>query len=187
MAKLHQIQMTYSSVEDRVLLQIRTMEGQAFLFWLTRRYVGILWRVLAQMLGAEVMCPPGIEPVVECHVSPAEPPPELFAEATRQTVQADQIDNAIPESGGPDSQIIYPLGKNPILLANIGAKKQTPGDSTLSLHPERGEGIEIVVNLAILRSLCQLLKETAVKAEWHIPLGFTPEVGRGGRAQEGLN
>ena len=50
MAQLHQVQLSYDPTEDRAVLRIRTHDNSEFTFWLTRRYVKLLWPVLMQML-----------------------------------------------------------------------------------------------------------------------------------------
>lgn len=54
--KLHQINVQYSNVEDRILLRASTENDDEYLFWLTRRFtrllLGILGREIEQRGGA---------------------------------------------------------------------------------------------------------------------------------------
>ena len=51
MAKLSQIQVSFAPAEDRLLLRVSTDEHTEFQFWLTRRYVRLLWPILEQMVA----------------------------------------------------------------------------------------------------------------------------------------
>ena len=50
---LHQITMSHSTEEDRLLLRISTLDKAEFRFWLTRRFVNILWPALMKVLEKE--------------------------------------------------------------------------------------------------------------------------------------
>ena len=48
--QLHQFNINYVPLEDRILLRINTLQGDEYRIWLTRRYTGILLeRLAAQM------------------------------------------------------------------------------------------------------------------------------------------
>ena len=49
MGKLAQIQIRFAPVEDRLLMRLSTDDGAEFRFWLTRRYVRIMWPILHQL------------------------------------------------------------------------------------------------------------------------------------------
>ena len=50
---LHQITMSHSAKEDRLLLRISTTEKSEFQFWLTRRFVLVLWLALLTVIEQE--------------------------------------------------------------------------------------------------------------------------------------
>ena len=50
MSQLHQMQITYVPVEDRLLYRVNTKHRQEFRFWMTRRYVKLLWKGLIDIL-----------------------------------------------------------------------------------------------------------------------------------------
>jgi hypothetical protein len=55
----------------------------------------------------------------------------------------------------------------------------------LCMHPEKGQGIEMVLNEQILHSLCQLIIDTTTKADWRLSLAFLPRDGNAGPVSEG--
>lgn len=52
--QLHQVNASYIPEQDRLLLKINTTGQTEFRFWITRRYLALLWQVLRQMAGALV-------------------------------------------------------------------------------------------------------------------------------------
>ena len=53
MSGINQIQMRFVPLEDRVLWRLNTVDSSGYQFWLTRRYVKLLWPVLLKMLTAD--------------------------------------------------------------------------------------------------------------------------------------
>ena len=55
MGQLHQMQIVFVPEQDRLLFRLNTTgrQQQEFRFWLTRRYVRILWKALLNMLKAQ--------------------------------------------------------------------------------------------------------------------------------------
>jgi len=53
MSQLHQIQISYVPTEDRLVLRLNTRARHEFRFWMTRRYVIILWKAIMDMLQAQ--------------------------------------------------------------------------------------------------------------------------------------
>lgn len=49
-SQIHQISLSYSSEEDRLLLIITTREREEYRIWLTRRYAGILLGVVRKII-----------------------------------------------------------------------------------------------------------------------------------------
>ena len=48
--KIHQMQITFVPVQDRLMFRLNTTAQTEFKLWFTRRYVKLLWQVLQQML-----------------------------------------------------------------------------------------------------------------------------------------
>ena len=47
---IHQIQMAFDKLQDRILLRVSTSDQAEFRFWMTRRYTKLLWTMLIKML-----------------------------------------------------------------------------------------------------------------------------------------
>ena len=62
---LHQITMSYSTEDDRMLLRVSTTDKTEYRLWLTRRFVRVLWGALIQVLEREPSLKKGLTPKVK--------------------------------------------------------------------------------------------------------------------------
>lgn len=192
MGKVHQMQLTYVAVEDRMLFRVNTTEQEEFCFWLTRRYVSLLWQVLIQVIHNRGMLPPPPDANVGSLPPPPPSPPmppviDPLAAVTAQEIRQQQIMKDADFETDYEQSPNRPLGDKPILLANIVARPAATGEPLLGLHPHEGQGIEIVLNEGITRSLCQLILEASAHADWSLPLQFIPGSDKGLGGASGLN
>jgi len=152
---IHQIQLKYDQLEDRLLLRVSTTEGDEFRFWLTRRYVDRLWGMLVKMLEWD-------EAVRQ----------QFDNEARRDVLEirhegyAQQGDFATQFKGAPR----LPLGEAPVLLAQAKGSKGDNGLYIVALHPQQGQGIDMKLDAKLLHIFIRLLRESTGKAEWGMDL-----------------
>lgn len=161
MSQMHQINLSYLATEDRLLLRINTKQRQEFRFWMTRRYTGLVWQALNQIFAAKL---PGEAPAAK--VDP-------LVEATKQEIKHQQVVSQADFKTEYQASDYLPLGESPILLFSVGIRPAPDGQPLLCMHPEKGSGIEMIVNEPIAHSLCQLILETVGKADWRLPLVFS--------------
>ena len=177
---MHQMQLSYVSTEDRLLFRLNTKARQEFRFWMTRRYVMILWHSLNQLLAKE-------EPAAAAAV-PEVPVPALvdpLVEAAKKEFKHQEFVAQADFKTQYQESTYLPLGDTPALLFSVGIKPAPDGTAMLCMHPEKGQGIEMVLNEQILHSLCQLIIDTTTKADWRLNLAFLPRGGNPGPATEG--
>lgn len=177
---MHQMQLSYVSTEDRLLFRLNTKARQEFRFWMTRRYVMILWHSLNQLLAKE-------EPAAAAAV-PEVPAPALvdpLVEAAKKEFKHQEFVAQADFKTQYQESTYLPLGEAPALLFSVGIKPAPDGTAMLCMHPEKGQGIEMVLNEQILHSLCQLIIDTTTKADWRLNLAFLPRGGNPGPATEG--
>ena len=201
MSQLHQMQVTFAPVEDRLLFRVNTKQRQEFRFWMTRRYVSLLWKTILDHLRKEQderdsstddaeASDPGEE--LAPQRAAAETPPPLKDALLAQEHEA-QVAKSDFKTEYQESSYL-PLGEQPLLLAGIGLKKSPEGkNSVLCMHPPKGDGIEITLNDQITHSLCRLVADATKKADWGLDLEFSqasrffPGQGKGDGESPGLN
>ena len=152
---LHQIQIKYDQVEDRLLLRLSSTEGDEFRFWLTRRFVERLWGMLLTMLEWD------------------EAVQQQFDQERRRNVleirhegYAREGNFAKPFEGAPR----LPLGAAPVLVAKANGSKSGKGVHVLSLLPAQGQGIDLTLDQKLLHLFVRLLRESVEKAGWGMDL-----------------
>lgn len=178
MGKIHQFQMSFVPLEDRILFRLNaTGRGMAqFRFWVTRRYAKLLWQGLMKMLDD----PKALE---EASSRPHVDPPTQAAELEQKHEEA--VSSADFKSEFEETES-FPLGKEPILLSRLSVRKAEGQDQQLlCLNPEKGNGIEFSLNEKMLHSLCKLVQVSCQKAEWDLKLDFGKNEGLSERG--GLN
>ena len=158
---IHQIQMVYNAQEDRILLRISSTERAEFRFWLTRRYVKLLWTVLLKMIEHD--------PSVVRHAD----------ENVRCSMIGFQHDNMVRggEFAKPFEEGVsaLPLGTAPVLLSRISGKQPHHQQQLLSLHPEQGQGIDLGVDSGLLHMMSKLLVDAVAQSDWDIKLVIDPD------------
>jgi len=162
MSQLYQMQVTYAPVEDRLLFRVNTKQRQEFRFWLTRRYVALLWKAILDHLRSvkgeqqKEPAPAAVEPIQDA----------ILAKEHEEQVAQSDFKTQYQES------TYLPLGEQPLLLHGIGIKKGPEGNAILCMQPQKGEGIEISLNGQITHSLCRLVADATKTAEWGLDLDF---------------
>jgi hypothetical protein len=152
-SQIHQMQFNFSPFEDRLLFRFNTTMGEEFSFWLTRRYVKLVWPALLEALGSfETAAPNRL--IMDTLLS-----------FQHETVMAN-ADLATPFHETRDAQ--RPLGTAPVLLTKLTIRRSSNNLPILCMHPERGKGIELVVNQKLLHSFCGLLIQAVRNCGWDL-------------------
>ena len=153
--QIHQFKLQYSAEEDRVVFYLNTITGEDFRFYLTRRFVHLLWPVLKNLLAQDY--------------KRREPETSHVADAMLEFEQEKVVSKANFSQEYTEEAKAQPLGKDIILLTRIQVKKGQAGD-ILCLLPTQGKGLEFNVNPQFLHMFSKMLKEITAKADWG--LGF---------------
>jgi len=156
MSGINQIQMSFNPSEDRILLRMNTTDSTNFQFWLTRRYVKLLWPVLISMLAKD-------EQISTQQSEQAKQ--EVLSFQHQEAAQ--KMDYSQEYQSEAEQE---PLGSEPVLLGKISVNQREDGTQILSMHPEIGEGVELALNQTLLHSIYKLLQDTVAKADWDIDL-----------------
>lgn len=156
--QIHQIQVRYDELQDRILLRLSTADNSEFRFWLTRRFVKRLWGMLVKMLE--------------------------WDQAVRQQVDADTrrtvldiqhegyAQQANYSKGFEEASRSMPLGDAPVVLAKAKGKRRDNGSQVLSLHPQQGQGIDMTLDTKLLHIFSKLLREAVERADWDMKLAL---------------
>jgi len=152
---LHQLNAGYDPLQDRILFSVSTQEGVEFRFWITRRYLLVLWGVLAQLATRFADRRARGDPLAR----------EALSEIAHHQAHR-EADYGQTYAGGS----VHPLGEDPVLLAKANLKEDAEGRMTLGLLPQKGPGADIGIDEKLTHLIARLVHNAAVSAEWQIAL-----------------
>lgn len=155
MSSIHQLEVSIDLLQDRILLSIYTQDLAEFRFWLTRRFIKILWQALTHLLKADQKTD------MEHERENQQIAQQFEREQSQRRPSADKFANKMTK---------MPMGPDPILLSRVTGKIISPGQALLILEDEKQHHFEINADSKILLSLCKLLNETVKKADWDLVL-----------------
>ncbi len=157
--QLEQFSASYDAAQDRLLLRIRSSDDAEFRFWITRRYLALLWPLLMKM--AE-------------DFSARKTTDLLTRNTLAELAHGDAVNKADFGSAYRDGSS-YPLGEEPILLGRVTVKSLQGNTQTLTLLPQEGQGINLDLDEKLVHVVARLLQQAAIAAEW----GLNLDVGHG--------
>lgn len=158
--RLHQLSVGFDPEHDRLLMRINTSAHTEFRLWLTRRYVKLLWPALLQLVDSTT------PPVVR---APSQATPQA-QQAVRAFAHEEAISRADFSKPYDADKRETPLGADPILLSRMEAGTDAAGKRLLSMHPRRGQGVNLTLDPVLLHSLLRMIHAAAKKANWELVL-----------------
>ena len=152
---IHQIQVKYEPVADRLLMQVRTRDEQLFALWLTRRMVMRLWPHFRQLVTdlAVARTAPAAMPVPEAR--------EMMAQAAREkALQSTDFKTKF----NPTSTKL-PLGPEPMLPAAIDLGKAPGGAVILAVRDSQGRSLELRLGEDLANGWMKLVENALAVSE----------------------
>ena len=154
---IHQFNLQFNPEEDRLVFRMNTVNKEEFRFFLTRRFVKILWPVLLQLLEKDYA---------------AREPEKSYAAKELVSFEREKVLSQANFGQKYEEEMVnYPLGEDNILLTQIRVK-QKGNVHILCLFPSSGRGVEIPVNPVFLHTFSKLLRDLVAKTDWDMQLRF---------------
>lgn len=160
--QLEQFSASFVSEQDRLLLRVRSSDDAEYRFWITRRYLALLWPMLMKMADA-----------FSSRKAPGDP---LTRNTLAELAHGEAVSKADFGSAYQDGSL-FPLGEEPILLTRITVRPLEGNTQTLTLLPQQGQGINLELDERLVHVLARLLQEAAKAAEWGLTLNVTAGTG----------
>jgi hypothetical protein len=161
---LHQIQVTYQTEEDRILLRVsfRTEDGalEEISAWLTRRLVRNLWPGIVKSLDTLVK----LNQPQAAHASAEILSMEYQASVT-QIKASGNFD--IPFEAVADR---YPFGEKPILVTVAQFHLHANEPVRISFTDINRESFDVTFTQTAMHAFCKLLQEAVRSAQWELTL-----------------
>lgn len=153
---LHQMNAQYEPEADRILFRFNTRSGEVFLFHLTRRFVRVMWPVLADLLKGDVRR--------------RAPEKSHAVNAMLGFEREDALSKADFRQSFETGDATFPLGESPLLLTRIQVKTAPRGGKIVSLLPAEGPGIELPAHPRFLHTFGKLIGDMVRRAQWDLAL-----------------
>jgi hypothetical protein len=160
---IHQIQLRYDPVADRLLLSVRSHAAELYTAWLTRRMVARLDAPFRQAVARLALPRSAALPVPEAQA--------LLEQVARERPLKDAAFDR-PFEGAHDAT--YPLGRDPLLPSEIDVRALPAGGLAVALREARGRRLELTLNDDLATALMRLLDQALKLADWSLPAAAAP-------------
>lgn len=171
---IHQVNVSYSAEQDRLLMRINSRVGEEFRAWLTRR-LALQWL-------------PHLERTARQHMQAPPPAPDLAAPLSQQREQLVQsfekeaaVYNSDFQTPFRDKPASLPLGEDPLLVTELNLTALADSKWQVLLLerlPSRKRDLQLVMDPALTQGLLQLLTQALQSSGWL----QAPAAGLGGGA-----
>ncbi len=155
MTQLHQMTMSFSPQEDRLLLKVSTTDKTEIHLWLTRRFTQVLWNALMQAAEKN----PDIRPDLA-------PKAKEVVKAMQHQEAAKSVD--MPKKHDEKKQN-KPMTAKPLLVTG-GKVDAAEKMVKLLFNTAEGQEINMALNKELLHALCHLMMRLSSTAEWGLDL-----------------
>lgn len=154
--ELHQINLSYVPVQDRLLMRISTRDQTEFRLWFTRRLTQRLWPSLFKLL--------------ETHETVST---QATADAKRAVLEfrhehAMQQVSFGSEFAGTDLKPA--LEGEPMLVQTVEMKRSGEQHYLMKFLPPQGSGIQVQFQEAIVHGLAKLIADALKRSDWGLQL-----------------
>lgn len=165
---IHQIAVTHSQVEDRLLVGFRGTDGSEVNFWLTRKFTGGLWEILKGILGHF----PDLRGILDAEARAA-----VLAMRHEEAVRGSDVSRSSPETQDGTGGAVRAY-----LVTSVSCHMISDTVARLDLTAREGSTITINLNESLLHAFCHALLETTRATDWGLDLRVGGDIGRVARS-----
>lgn len=169
---IHQLNLSYLPVDDRLLLRVNTRQGTEFSIWLTRKFTLGLWNALQSCAQSHA---------VQAYAGKADvSDPTLRRELTEfsSSKHLQQADFTTPYSAPAQGAGAVPnyaqrgAAQAPFLPTSLAMEARANGQTQLTLKDENRQ-MTMMLDERLLHALMQLIAQTVAQADWGVTLQNT--------------
>lgn len=164
--ELHQIQVIYQAVEDRILCRASFKAEDGGLHeiraWFTRRMIKGLWPVMVGAMEKQVALDNPQAAHASGHIV------EMEHHASVEAIR----DSGSFASAYEDDIRGFPLGEEPVLVTTVNFNLRPGQPFRMNLLPANGNGFEIAFTQPVLHGFTSLLRDAVAKSDWELDLSL---------------
>jgi len=169
---VHQLQLTFDTVEDRILFRATFLDEsgglQEIRAWLTRRIVCNLWPGIVRALESQIT----LDKPQASHAKA-----EIIGMAHEESIAQFAAAGSFAAPFENAAQRFFPLGEMPLLISGARFTLHANQPLRIDFSPAQGSGFEIAFTPALLHGFCKLLQDAVKAAQWEIELALPGEAG----------
>ncbi|MDC9715397.1 MAG: hypothetical protein PSN36_06250 [Gammaproteobacteria bacterium] len=166
---IHQMQLSYSNQEDRLILSINSKDNEEMRLFLTRRIVTSFWEILNKTIAHSLTSHPTPNDMVESESKELGQKQQMQQQMQQQIHHQDIIDKSdydTPFSSGDK----FPVGEAPILVEKITINAYEDSNTALIFESNKGQNINLNLNPQLLHNLSDLLIRIIPSTNWNMGL-----------------
>jgi hypothetical protein len=167
---IYQMQISYLSQEDRLLLNINSKDNEELRLFLTRRIVISFWEILNKTISHSLSIQSMPDDILE---APESQKKQLEQQMTQQIQHQDMIEKSDYETPFNNGNK-FPMGEAPILVEKITINVYENNNTALIFESNNGKNINLNLNPQLLLNLSNLLTKVIPSTDWNI--GLTSEI-----------
>lgn len=157
---IHQIQIKYDPLADRLLMQVRTRAGELFAIWLTRRMV-------------QRLLPPFQQLATRLTLAHAHPQSVVLPEARamlEDAVRSRPLPNSDFSQHFSTDPASRPLGQEPLLAAEVELLADPQRGLRMLVREAQGRHLTLQLNDELHAALSRLFEQALAAADWGLQL-----------------
>ena len=174
---LHQLTLTYSAEQDRLMLRISTKEHNEYQLWLTRRFVRAIWKGLVKIFESDPTLSQSLMPRVKQALMAMEHQKSIKDSDFSQEHASDNV-NLTPKiarsisSKQSEGKSSPHLGAVTLLVTGAQVKPIKENLTSIKLKTEANTAIDFSLNKKLLHALCHMMVTSTLKAGWDLNLAI---------------
>jgi len=167
---LHQLTMSFKPEQDRMLLRVSTNDGTEFQFWLTRRFIKILWTALLQVIQDKPKVIQDKPKVIQRNPKPGGDLLPGVRDAIIAMEHKEMVQSADFSQKHEEGKVHANAKTGPLLVVGLSVVAIADQKTRITLKTKDGEGLSFGLTKQLLHALCQMVISTTNKAEWNLGL-----------------
>lgn len=169
---IHQMQISYSSQEDRLIMGINSKNNEEMRLFLTRRIVVSFWNILKQTIDHSLTRQPVLNDKPQ--PTPVKSSTKLEKQSAHQKMQQQIQHQNIINNSDYDTPFTagnkFPIGETPILVEKITINAYENDNITLIFTNAAKKEVNLSLNLQLLHNISDLLIKVMPNTGWGIEL-----------------
>ncbi|CAC9967588.1 hypothetical protein [uncultured Gammaproteobacteria bacterium] len=163
---IHQMQISYSNQEDRLILSINSKDNEELRLFLTRRIVTSFWDILNKTISHSLSIQPTPDDMLELPESQKKQMEQKMAQQIQQQNIIEKSDYETPFNKGDK----FPMGEEPILVEKVTINVYENNNTALIFESNNGQNINLNLTPQLLLNLSDLLIRIMPNTNWNINL-----------------